>query len=167
MSGIRLNDFNCGLKAYRNEVVHSIDVYGEMHRYIPVIANRAGYKRIGEKVVQHQARKYGETKFGLNRFIRGPLDLLSIIFMSRFGKRPMHFFGIWGLLLGVPVAVYIIAISRGVRQTLVADNPLFYLALVMLIVGTQMFMGGFLGEMISRNSPDRNRYEISEKLGVD
>ncbi len=174
MSGIYLHDFNCGLKAYRKEVVHSVEVYGEMHRYIPVIAHRAGYKNIGEKVVQHQARKYGTTKFGLSRFIRGPLDLLSIIFVSRFGKRPMHFFGFWGaisFLIGFGLTLYVlinkwIAILNNEKQQLVAENPLFYLALVALIVGVQLFMGGFLGEMISRNAPDRNRYEIGDRIGL-
>jgi glycosyltransferase involved in cell wall biosynthesis len=172
MSGIYLNDFNCGLKAYKNEVVKSIEVYGEMHRYIPVMADRAGYKKIGEKVVEHRARQYGETKFGLSRFIRGPLDLLSIIFVSRFGKRPMHFFGFWGavaFLVGFGLTAFVLvqkfmALSQGVRKTLVTDNPLFYLALVMLIVGSQLFMGGFLAEMLSRNAPNRNRYEISDKV---
>lgn len=172
MSGIYLNDFNCGLKAYKNEVVKSIEVYGEMHRYIPVMADRAGYKKIGEKVVEHRARQYGETKFGLSRFIRGPLDLLSIIFVSRFGKRPMHFFGFWGavaFLFGFGLTVFVLvqkfmALSQGVRKTLVTDNPLFYLALVMLIVGSQLFMGGFLAEMLSRNAPNRNKYEISDKV---
>ena len=175
MSGIYLNDFNCGLKAYKNEVVKSIEVYGEMHRYIPVMADKAGYKKIGEKVVIHRARQYGETKFGLSRFIRGPLDLLSIIFVSKFGKRPMHFFGFWGavaFVVGFGLTVFVlvqkfIALSQGVRQTLVADNPLFYLALVMLVVGSQLFMGGFLAEMLSRNAPNRNKYEISEKIGVE
>lgn len=174
MSGIYLHDFNCGLKAYKNEVVKSVEVYGEMHRYIPVIAHRAGYKKIGEKVVQHQARKYGTTKFGLARFIRGPLDLLSIIFVSRFGKRPMHFFGFWGaisFLIGFGLTAYIliskwIAIVNGEKKQLVAENPLFYLALVTLIVGVQLFMGGFLGEMVSRNAPDRNRYEIGDRIGL-
>lgn len=174
MSGIYLHDFNCGLKAYKNEVVKSVEVYGEMHRYIPVMAHRAGYKKIGEKVVQHQARKYGTTKFGLSRFIRGPLDLLSIIFVSRFGKRPMHFFGFWGaisFLIGIGLTAYIliskwIAIINGEQKQLVAENPLFYLALVTLIVGVQLFMGGFLGEMVSRNAPDRNRYEIGDRLGL-
>lgn len=175
MSGIYLHDFNCGLKAYKNEVVKSVEVYGEMHRYIPVMAHRAGYKKIGEKVVIHQARKYGETKFGLSRFVRGPLDLLSIIFVSRFGKRPMHFFGFWGaiaFIMGFGLTAFVliqkfIALSQGVEKTLVADNPLFYLALTMLIVGSQLFMGGFLAEMVSRNTPNRNKYEISERLGVD
>ncbi|PCJ65607.1 MAG: glycosyltransferase [Bacteroidetes bacterium] len=175
MSGIYLHDFNCGLKAYKNEVVKSIEVYGEMHRYIPVMAHRAGYKKIGEKVVMHQARKYGETKFGLSRFVRGPLDLLSIIFVSRFGKRPMHFFGLWGamaFLFGFGLAAFVliskyIALSNGVKEALVADNPLFYLALTMLMIGTQLFMGGFLAEMLSRNAPNRNKYEISEKLGFE
>jgi glycosyltransferase involved in cell wall biosynthesis len=176
MSGIYLHDFNCGLKAYRNDVVKSVEVYGEMHRYIPVMAHRAGYKNIGEKVVIHQARKYGETKFGLARFIRGPLDLLSIIFVSRFGKRPMHFFGVWGaiaFIIGFLLTAWVL-ISKAlavyyheVRETLVADNPLFYLALVMLIIGVQLFMGGFLAELISRNAPNRNTYEISERRGFE
>lgn len=174
MSGIYLHDFNCGLKAYKNDVVKSVEVYGEMHRYIPVIASRAGFRKIGEKVVQHQARKYGSTKFGLSRFIRGPLDLLSIIFVSKFGKRPMHFFGVWGavaFLIGFLITLYVltvklIAVIQDVPQTKVTDNPLFYLALAMLVVGSQFFMGGFLGEMISRNAPNRNKYEISEKLGI-
>jgi glycosyltransferase involved in cell wall biosynthesis len=173
MSGIFLHDFNCGLKAYKNEVVKSIEVYGEMHRYIPVMAHRAGYKKIGEKVVQHQSRKYGTTKFGLSRFVRGPLDLLSIIFVSKFGKRPMHFFGFWGAIafvLGFSLTAFVliqkfIALANGTRHTLVADNPLFYLALTMLIVGSQLFMGGFLAEMISRNATNRNQYEISERIG--
>ena len=175
MSGIYLHDFNCGLKAYRNEVIKIIEVYGEMHRYIPVMAHRAGYKRIGEKVVIHQSRKYGETKFGLSRFIRGPLDLLSIMFVSKFGKRPMHLFGLWGalaFLVGFFLTAYVlidklVAINSGLRQSLVTDNPLFYIALVMLIVGTQLFMGGFLAEMLSRNAPNRNNYEISERLGFE
>ncbi|MFY0644683.1 MAG: glycosyltransferase [Bacteroidia bacterium] len=174
MSGIYLHDFNCGLKAYRHSVAHSVEVYGEMHRYIPVIAHRAGFKNIGEKIVQHQSRKYGITKFGMSRFIRGPLDLLSIIFVSKFGKRPMHFFGFWGavsFLIGMALTVFIlvskyIAIVNNEQQQLVAQNPLFYLALVALIVGVQLFLGGFLGEMISRNAPDRNRYEIGERIGV-
>ena len=173
MSGIFLHDFNCGLKAYKNEVVKSIEVYGEMHRYIPVMAHRAGYKKIGEKVVQHQSRKYGTTKFGLSRFVRGPLDLLSIIFVSKFGKRPMHFFGFWGavaFVLGFSLTAFVliqkfIALANGMRHTLVADNPLFYLALTMLTVGSQLFMGGFLAEMISRSAPNRNQYEISERIG--
>jgi glycosyltransferase involved in cell wall biosynthesis len=175
MSGIYLHDFNCGLKAYKNEVVKSVEVYGEMHRYIPVMAHRAGYKNIGEKVVIHRSRQYGETKFGLSRFIRGPLDLLSIMFVSKFGKRPMHFFGFWGavaFLTGFGLTAFVLiqkllAISQGLRKTLVTDNPLFYIALVMLIVGSQLFMGGFLAEMMSRNAPNRNKYEISERLGLD
>lgn len=175
MSGIYLHDFNCGLKAYRNEVVKSVEVYGEMHRYIPVMAKRAGYEHIGEKVVQHRARKYGSTKFGISRFIRGPLDLLSISFVSKFGKRPMHFFGFWGaiaFIIGFLLTAYVlinkfIAIQRGVNQTLVADNPIFYLSLVMLLLGSQLFMGGFLGELISRNAPDRNTYEVAEKIGFE
>lgn len=173
MSGIYLHDFNCGLKGYKNEVIKSIEVYGEMHRYIPVLAQRVGYQKIGEKVVQHQARKYGTSKFGISRFIRGPLDLLSIIFVSKFGKRPMHFFGLWGAIafvIGFFLTTFVlvdklIAIYKGIPQTLVANNPLFYLALTMLIVGVQLFMGGFLAELVSRNSPNRNKYGISKKIG--
>ena len=156
-------------------MVKSIEVYGEMHRYIPVMADRAGFKKIGEKVVIHRARQYGITKFGLSRFIRGPLDLLSIIFVSKFGKRPMHFFGFWGavaFLVGFALTAYVladkfIAIYTGVQKTLVTDNPLFYLALTMLVVGSQLFMGGFLAELISRNAPNRNQYEISDRIGLD
>jgi glycosyltransferase involved in cell wall biosynthesis len=173
MSGIYLHDFNCGLKGYRNEVIKNIEVYGEMHRYIPVLAHRAGYNKIGEKVVQHQARKYGVSKFGISRFIRGPLDLLSIMFVSKFGKRPMHLFGFWGaiaFIIGFIITAYIlidklIAVSKGVSQTLVANNPLFYLALTMLIIGVQLFMGGFLAELVSRNSPNKNKYSVSRRLG--
>ncbi|MBR9859318.1 glycosyltransferase family 2 protein [bacterium] len=174
MSGIYLHDFNCGLKAYKNDVVKSVEVYGEMHRYIPVLAKRAGYEKITEKVVQHQARKYGTTKFGIARFIRGPLDLMSISFVSKFGKRPMHFFGFWGMIsfvIGFLLTAYVlidkwIAVLNEERQQLVTQNPLFYLALVTLIVGVQLFMGGFLGELVSRNAPDRNNYEERERLGL-
>ena len=172
MSGIHLHDFNCGLKAYRHDVVKSIEVYGEMHRYIPVIAKWAGFKNIGEKVVQHQERKYGHTKFGLNRFIYGPLDLLSISFVSRFGKKPMHLFGVIGTLMfivGFIIAAFLgmeklYYLSIKVKAPLVTSQPYFYIGLTSMIIGVQLFMAGFLGEMISRNSPDRNVYLESERL---
>ena len=168
VSGIKLNDFNCGLKAYKSKVVKSIEVYGEMHRYIPVIAKWAGFSNIGEKVVQHQARKYGVTKFGLNRFINGPLDLISIAFVSKFGKKPMHIFGFWG---GVMFVVgFLISLILGVQKLyhLWADVPFknladiswFYVALTAMILGTQLFLAGFLGELVSRNSSERNNYLI-------
>ncbi|MBK9150343.1 MAG: glycosyltransferase family 2 protein [Saprospiraceae bacterium] len=167
MSGIRLHDMNCGLKAYRSEVVKNIEVYGEMHRYIPVIAKWAGFNRIGEKVVQHQARKYGTTKFGLSRFIYGPLDLFSIMFVGKFGKRPMHFFGVLGtfmsfaglLILGVLSLQKLLYNIGGM-----ANRPAFYLGILMVIVGVQLFIAGFLGELISRNAPERNSYKIMEEL---
>lgn len=173
MSGIKLHDFNCGLKAYKSDVVKAIEVYGEMHRYIPVIAKRAGFVKIGEKVVQHHKRKYGTTKFGWSRFINGFLDLITITFISKFGKRPMHFFGLWGsvsFLAGGIITIWLIVkkiqnISHQVeyyRQ--VTDQPLFYLALLAMIFGLILFMSGFLGEMISRSSSDRNRYFISKKI---
>jgi glycosyltransferase involved in cell wall biosynthesis len=172
MSGIKLNDFNCGLKAYRQDVVKSIEVYGEMHRYIPVLAKWAGFNRIGEKVVQHQERKFGVTKFGIERFINGPLDLLVITFMSRFGKRPMHFFGVYGtlmFLLGGAVSSWlilekVIAIANQTKIREVTDQPLFYLAILAMIIGTQLFMAGFLAEMIARSSSDRNNYQIAETI---
>lgn len=171
-SGIKLHDFNCGLKAYKNRVVKSVEVYGEMHRYIPVIAKSQGFKKIGEKVVQHQARKFGVTKFGMDRFYKGFLDLVSIYFISKFGKRPMHFFGVLGVLsflVGFAITMWIlidklIAIINGIPQPLVTDLPWFYLALVALIIGMQLFLAGFLGEMIARSAPDRNKYEIEEVL---
>ncbi|MDR1459290.1 MAG: glycosyltransferase family 2 protein [Bacteroidales bacterium] len=172
LSKIKLHDFNCGLKAYRNNVVKSIEVYGEMHRYIPVIAKWAGFNHIGEKTIKHQKRKFGTTKFGWSRFINGYLDLISITFVSKFGKRPMHFFGLGGtfaFLLGFVITIWLIIeklryMSTGVsayRQ--VTDQPLFYLALLAMIFGLMMFLAGFLGEMISRNSVDRNRYIIRER----
>lgn len=172
MSGIVLHDFNCGLKAYRQDVVKSIEVYGEMHRYIPILAKWAGFVRIGEKVVQHQERKFGVTKFGIERFINGPLDLMVITFMSRFGKRPMHFFGVYGVLmfvLGGAVSAWLIiekvmAIANGTKVREVTDQPLFYLAILAMIIGTQLFMTGFLAEMISRSSHDRNNYQIAETI---
>lgn len=172
MSGIQLHDFNCGLKAYKQDVVKSVEVYGEMHRYIPVIAKWAGFTKIGEKVVQHQERKFGVTKFGIERFINGPLDLLVITFMSRFGKRPMHFFGVFGtlmFLLGGMVSAWlilekIIGIANQVKVREVTDQPLFYLAILAMIIGTQLFTAGFLAEMISRSSADRNNYHIAETI---
>jgi len=172
MSGIKLHDFNCGLKAYKQDVIKSVEVYGEMHRYIPVIAKWAGFDKIGEKVVQHQERKFGVTKFGIERFINGPLDLLVITFMSRFGKRPMHFFGVYGslmFLLGGVVSVWlivekIIGLSNQIKVREVTDQPLFYLAILAMIIGTQLFTAGFLAEMISRSSSDRNNYHIAEVI---
>ncbi|MFT5019854.1 MAG: glycosyltransferase involved in cell wall biosynthesis [Polaribacter sp.] len=172
MSGIYLHDFNCGLKAYRQDVIKSIEVYGEMHRYIPVIAKWAGFNKIGEKVVQHQERRFGETKFGIERFINGPLDLLVITFMSRFGKRPMHFFGVYGslmFLLGGVVSTWlivekIVALANQTKVREVTDQPLFYLAILAMIIGTQLFTAGFLAEMISRSSHDRNNYQIAELI---
>jgi glycosyltransferase involved in cell wall biosynthesis len=171
MSGIKLHDFNCGLKAYKLDLVHSIEVYGEMHRYIPVIAKWAGFKNIGEKVVMHQERKYGKTKFGIERFIKGFLDLLSITFVTRFAKKPMHFFGSIGtifFLAGGIISFWIILekVLRIARRDVV-DQPLFYLALLAMVVGVQLFLAGFLAEMISRNSPDRNKYIIDTRLGLD
>ena len=171
MTGIKLHDMNCGLKAYKKNVIKSIEVYGEMHRYIPVLAKWAGYKNIGEKVVKHQERKYGVTKFGLERFVRGPLDLLSVMFISRFVKRPMHFFGILGALIfivGFIAAGYLgaqklIQLNQGIRGHLVTESPYFYIALTSMIIGAQFFLGGFLGELVSRSSSERNNYQIEEK----
>ena len=169
MSGIRLHDFNCGLKAYKNDVIKSIEVYGEMHRYIPILSKWAGFKNIGEKVVHHQKRKYGKTKYGLDRFYKGYLDLLTITFTTRFGKRPMHFFGSWGTLIflaGFIIAGYL-AYEKFFMQTFkMTDRPLFYFGLLAMVLGTQLFVGGFLGELISRNSVDRNNYLIEKKLGI-
>lgn len=172
ISKIHLHDFNCGLKAYKKQVVKNIEVYGEMHRYIPLIAKWAGFKKIGEKVVQHQARKYGSTKFGLERFINGFLDLLSITFVGKFGKRPMHLFGVFGtimFIIGFIAAFYLGAdklfqMSRGVKARLVADNPVFYIALTCMIIGSQLFLSGFIAELVARNSPSRNKYEIEKEL---
>ena len=168
-SGIRLHDFNCGLKAYKNKVIKSIEVYGEMHRYIPVLAKWAGFRRIGEKVVEHRARKYGKSKFGMRRFVNGFLDLLSITFVGKFAKRPMHFFGLWGtifFLIGFGFAVYLI-ISKIIDASYpITNRPGFYLALTSLIVGMQLFLAGFLGELISRNGSGRNSYLIETKAGL-
>lgn len=174
LSGIKLHDFNCGLKAYRNEVVKSIEVYGEMHRYIPVIAKWAGFTSIGEKVVAHQERKYGSSKFGIERFFNGFFDLLTIIFISRFGKRPMHLFGLFGLITfftgGVVTVMLIVEklsfIAEGIHPRDVTDQPLFYIALVAIILGVQLFLTGFLAEMMSRSQYDRNRYQIAAKKGL-
>jgi glycosyltransferase involved in cell wall biosynthesis len=173
MSGIKLHDMNCGLKSYRGEVVRSIEVYGEMHRYIPVLAKWAGFDKITEKVVQHHQRKYGVTKFGLDRFINGPLDLLSIMFVSKFGKRPMHLFGTLGMLMfliGFFVTAWIIGeklylLHQGIHPRDVTAQPLFYLALVAVVIGVQLFLAGFLAELISRSSPDRNNYLVSKIIG--
>ncbi|MCD0488541.1 glycosyltransferase family 2 protein [Pedobacter sp. MC2016-14] len=172
MSGIQLNDFNCGLKAYRHEVVKTIEVYGEMHRYIPVIAKWAGFKKIGEQVVEHRARKYGVTKFGLSRFVNGFLDLLSIFFVGKFGKRPMHFFGSMGVLsflLGTFIAIWMISvklyhISQAIPYRDITEQPLFYIAMVAIILGSQLFLTGFVAELVTRNAPERNNYLIEKEL---
>lgn len=172
MSGIYLHDFNCGLKAYRHDVIKSIEVYGEMHRYIPVIAKWAGFSKIGEKVVEHRARKYGTTKFGLDRFINGFLDLMTITFVSKFGKKPMHFFGLWGTLMffiGVGVSVFMGAqklyyISQNTKAPLITDQPVFYIVITAAIIGTQLFLAGYIAELVSRSSSDRNKYLIEKEL---
>lgn len=169
MSGIKLHDFNCGLKAYKNKVVKGIEVYGEMHRYIPVLAKWAGFKKIGEKVVEHRARKYGVSKFGWRRFVNGFLDLLSITFVGKFSKRPMHFFGLWGslfFLVGLGISIYLI-VSKFIDSSFALTNrPGFYLALTSLIIGMQLFLAGFIGELISRNSSGRNTYLVETKTGL-
>ncbi|MBK9743221.1 MAG: glycosyltransferase [Saprospiraceae bacterium] len=167
MSGVHLHDMNCGLKAYRGDVVKNIEVYGEMHRYIPVIAKWAGFSNIGEKVVQHRPRKYGVTKFGLSRFIYGPLDLLSIMFMGKFGKRPMHFFGVIGTFIffgGLGILAWLSADKILFNAIGIANRPAFYLGILMVIVGIQLFIAGFLGELISRSSSERNSYKITEVI---
>jgi glycosyltransferase involved in cell wall biosynthesis len=170
MSKIQLHDFNCGLKAYKNKLVKSIEVYGEMHRYVPVLAKWAGFKKIGEKVVEHRPRKYGVTKFGWSRFINGFLDLLTIFFVGKFGKRPMHFFGLWGtlfFLFGFVVFLYLSVSKFFFDVTGMTDRPLFYFAILAMILGTQLFLAGFLGELISRNAAERNFYLIEQKLGIE
>ena len=168
-SGIKLNDFNCGLKAYKKKVVKSIEVFGEMHRYIPVLAKWAGFRKIGEKVVEHRARKYGTTKFGWERFINGFLDLTTITFLYKFGKRPMHFFGLYGtlcFLIGFAVSVYL-TINKAIDTSFSLTNrPAFYIGLTVMIIGIQLFLTGFIAELISRNSSERNNYLIEEKLGI-
>ncbi len=169
MSGIKLNDMNCGLKAYKNEVVKSIEVYGEMHRYIPVIAKSAGFEKIGEKVVQHQARKYGVTKFGLSRFINGPLDLASIMFVGKFGKRPMHFFGTIGfsfMFIGIITLMYLSLRKLIWNVGGIADRPAFFFGMLLTIVGVQLFIAGFLAELIARNASERNNYSVAETIGI-
>lgn len=175
MSGIYLHDFNCGLKAYKGKVVKNVELYGDMHRYIPVLAKRAGYTKIGEKVVEHRARQYGHTKFGISRFINGPLDLLTVSFVSRYGKKPMHLFGTYGALMfiiGFGVFTYlgaykIWALSQDIPARNIADMSLFYVALTAMVIGTQLFIGGFLAELTRSISPDRNRYVIEEKIGYE
>ena len=172
LTGIKLHDFNCGLKAYKNELVKNIEVYGEMHRYIPILAKQAGFDKIGEKVVQHYKRKYGVTKFGLERFINGFLDLLSITFISKFGKRPMHLFGTLGTLmffLGFIAALWLgihklYCLSHGLEAGLVTDSPYFFISLTTMIIGTLLFLAGFIAELVSRNSPKRNSYQIEYYL---
>ncbi|HIV84805.1 glycosyltransferase family 2 protein [Marseilla massiliensis] len=173
ISGIKnLHDFNCGLKAYRKDVVKNIEVYGEMHRYIPYLAKNAGFNKIGEKVVKHRARKYGKTKFGLNRFFNGYLDLITLWFLSSFGRKPMHVFGFLGsimFMIGFVSAAILgidklCALANGVQQRLVTDSPYFYISLTMMMIGTQLFLAGFLGDLISRNSTNRNEYQIEEEI---
>lgn len=172
MTGIKLHDFNCGIKAYKRQVVKSVEVYGDMHRYIPVLAKWAGFKNIGEKIVIHQERKYGVTKFGLERFIRGPLDLLTVIFISKFGKRPMHLFGGMGALMfiaGFIFAAYLgidklIAVANHIKAPLLTSSPFFYLSLAFMLIGVQLFLAGFLAELISRSSFERNHYLIEKEL---
>jgi hypothetical protein len=172
VTGIKLHDMNCGLKAYRKIVVKNIEVYGEMHRYIPYLAKNAGFGNIGEKVVVHQARKYGVSKFGMDRFVNGFLDLISLWFLSRFGKKPMHFFGLVGIftfLVGAGISIWVIAEkliaqSQGLKFRAVTDQPLFYLALVALIIGVQLFLAGFIAELVSRNAQERNTYNIKERF---
>lgn len=169
MSGIKLHDFNCGLKAYKKKVVKGVEVYGEMHRYIPVLAKWAGFKKIGEKVVEHRARKYGKSKFGWRRFVNGFLDLLSITFVGKFSKRPMHFFGLWGslfFLIGTGISVYLIISKILDAHFALTNRPGFYLALTSIILGMQLFLAGFIGELISRNSPGRNSYLVETKTGL-
>jgi glycosyltransferase involved in cell wall biosynthesis len=171
MSELELHDFNCGLKAYRHEVVKNIEVYGEMHRYIPVIAKWNGFPKIGEKVVEHRARKFGSTKFGMDRFINGFLDLMSLYFMSKFGKRPMHFFGLYGVLsfvIGFGMAAWILIdklvhVWQNTSARLVTDNPLFYIGLIAMVIGTQLFLAGFLGELVSRSNRERDQYNIRQR----
>ena len=166
MSGIKLHDFNCGLKAYRRKVVKSIEVYGEMHRYIPILAKHAGFKRIGEKVVQHQERKYGKSKFGMERMIKGYLDLISVSFMSRFGRSPMYLFGGLGTLMFIAgfIATVWIIVEKFAYDIPITNQPLFYLSLVAIVLGVMLFLAGFLGEMINRRAPERNKYLIDETI---
>jgi glycosyltransferase involved in cell wall biosynthesis len=169
VSKIKLHDFNCGLKAYNLKVVKSIEVYGEMHRYIPLLAKWAGFKKIGEKVVEHRPRKYGKSKFGMGRLITGALDLASILFVGKYGKRPMHFFGTWGViafLFGFIIFIYLTISKFFLDKTGLTQRPLFFFALLAMIIGTQLFVTGFVAELISRNAPGRNAYLIEEKIGL-
>ena len=168
-SGIKLHDFNCGLKAYRKKLVKSIEVYGEMHRYIPILAKWAGFRKIGEKVVEHRARKFGVTKFGWERFVNGFLDLFSIMFVGKFGKRPMHFFGLWGSIvffMGLCIWLYLFIAKIAFQKYNMTDRPLFYIGIISLVIGVQLFLAGFLGELIARNSTERNSYLIEDKAGL-
>ena len=173
-SGIRLHDFNCGLKAYRNEVVKGIEIYGDLHRYIPMLAKKAGFNKIGEKIVEHSPRKYGNSKYGLDRFMKGYLDLLTIGFITRFGKSPMHLFGSLGtlmFLIGFVMAGYLgirklLFINSNLRAPLITDSPYFYIALTVMIIGTVLFLTGFLGELVNRNSSERNSYLIKDKVNI-
>ena len=169
VSKIKLHDFNCGLKAYRQKVVKSIEVYGEMHRYIPLIAKWSGFRKIGEKIVEHHARKYGVSKFGVGRLITGGLDLASILFVGKYGKRPMHLFGSWGItffLIGFVVLFYLTISKFFFDKTGLTQRPLFFVALVAMIIGTQLFVSGFIAELISRNDPNRNTYLVEKKAGI-
>jgi len=169
VTGIKLHDFNCGLKAYKNEVIKSVEVYGEMHRYIPVLAKQAGFSKIGEKVVVHRARKYGTTKFGMERFLYGFLDLMSVYFMTRFSKRPMHIFGGLGVLsffIGFCIFTYLAVAKFAFEQYRMTERPIFYISLVSIIIGVQLFLAGFLGELTSRSAGDRNQYDVSKYLNI-
>jgi glycosyltransferase involved in cell wall biosynthesis len=171
-SGIKLHDFNCGLKAYKRQVVKDIEIYNDMHRWIPYLAKNAGYAKIGEKTVQHQARKYGRTKFGLNRFVNGYLDLFTLWFLSKFGKKPMHFFGLIGSLMFfigfisilIVGCIKLYSLNHGMPAPLLTNTPYFHISLASMVIGTQLFLAGFIGELITRNSPDRNRYIVSEEI---
>jgi glycosyltransferase involved in cell wall biosynthesis len=170
MSGVKLHDMNCGLKIYRKKVIKSIEVYSEMHRYIPVLAKWAGFKKITEKPVAHQARKYGVSKFGWERFVNGFLDLGSILFVGKYGKKPMHIFGLWGtivFLIGAGIWIYLAIMKFAFMQYKMTERPLFFLGIISLVIGTQLFLAGFLGELIVRNANDRNNYLIDEKLGME
>jgi glycosyltransferase involved in cell wall biosynthesis len=169
-SGIQLNDFNCGLKAYKNKVVKSIEVYGEMHRYIPILAKGSGYKKIGEKVVEHRARKYGVTKFGWQRFVNGFLDLATILFLGKFGKRPMQFFGLLGtlfFLIGFVASIYLVLAKFASQDFSLTNRPAFYIALTTMVIGMQLFLTGFVAELVARNATERNVYLIASKIGLD
>jgi len=169
-SGIQLNDFNCGLKAYKNKVVKSIEVYGEMHRYIPILAKGSGYKKIGEKVVEHRARKYGVTKFGWQRFVNGFLDLATILFLNKFAKRPMQFFGLLGtlfFLIGFSASIYLVVAKFASQDFSLTNRPAFYIALTTMVIGMQLFLTGFVAELVARNATERNVYLIASKIGLD